>query len=119
MKVAITAKGTDLKSDVEPRFGRCQWFLLVDTETKEFEVIDNAENVNRAGGAGIGATKLIVSKGAEALITGHCGPNAFTTLSEAGIKVFFGSQGSVEEMLDKLEKGELPEVEAPDVRGHW
>ena len=119
MKVAITAKGNDLKSEVEPRFGRCQRFLLVDTETNEFEVIDNTENVNRSGGAGIGATELIASKGAEALITGHCGPNAFTTLNAAGIKVFLGSQGRVEEMLEKLEKGELQAVEAPDVKGHW
>ncbi len=119
MKVAITAKGNDLKSEVEPRFGRCQWFLLVDIDTNEVEVIDNTENVNRAGGAGIGATELIASKGAEALITGHCGPNAFTTLNAAGIKVFLGGQGRVEEMLEKLKKGELQAVEAPDVKGHW
>jgi predicted Fe-Mo cluster-binding NifX family protein len=119
MKIAITAQGQDLQSAVDPRFGRAKWFLVVDTETGDCEAVDNKQNVNAAQGAGIQAAKIVASKQVEALITGHCGPNAFHTLNAAGIKIIVGAEGTVSEALEKYKNGELKPVEGPDVAGHW
>jgi predicted Fe-Mo cluster-binding NifX family protein len=64
MKVAVTAKGKMLESEVDPRFGRAAFFLIVDTESFDFEVVDNSENLNAFKGAGIQAATAISKKGA-------------------------------------------------------
>ncbi|HHE47218.1 MAG TPA: dinitrogenase iron-molybdenum cofactor biosynthesis protein [Bacteroidetes bacterium] len=119
MKIAICSKGNTLDAEVDPRFGRCKYFLIVDTESRQVEVVDNSENLNRAGGAGIQSAELISSSGAEALLTGHCGPNAFTTLNAAGLRVFTGIEGSASEAIDQFNRGDLKAMSAPDVEGHW
>ena len=119
MKVAITTQGQDLQSLVDPRFGRAKWFLVVDTETGEFEVVDNEQNVNAMQGAGIQAARTVASKQAEVLITGHCGPNAHHTLTTAGIKIVVGAEGTVAEALEQFQGGRLKTVDSPDVEGHW
>ena len=119
MKVAITAQGADLSSTVDPRFGRAKYFIIADTESGGFEAVDNAQNLNAPQGAGIQAAQNVSAKGAEVLITGHCGPNAFRTLSAAGIKVVVGAEGTVSEALEKFKAGELKESEGADVEGHW
>jgi len=80
MKIAVTSKGTSLGSEVDPRFGRAAFILVVDSESFDFEVIDNSENINAFKGAGIQAASMISDKGAEILLTGYCGPNAFKAL---------------------------------------
>jgi len=119
MKIAICSKGNTLNAEVDPRFGRCRYFLIVDTESHQVEAIDNTDNINRAGGAGIQAAEILSSNGAEVLLTGHCGPNAFMTLTAAGLKVFAGIEGSASEAMDQFNRGDLKEMNAPDVRGHW
>ncbi len=119
MKVAVTAQGKTLESSVDPRFGRAQCFIIVDTETDDFEVVDNKQNLNAAQGAGIQAGRTVAEHKAEVLITGHCGPNAFRTLSSAGIKVAVGAEGTVAEALEKFKSGELKAAEGADVEGHW
>jgi len=119
MKIAITSKGSTLNDEIDPRFGRCRYFLIVDTESHQVEAIDNTDNINRAGGAGIQAAELISSSGAEALLTGHCGPKAFMTLKAAGLKVFAGVEGSASEAIDQFNRGDLKAMDAPDVQGHW
>lgn len=119
MKIAISSEGDSLDSKVDPRFGRCRYFLVVDTENGQVEVIDNTRNINRAGGAGIQAGELISSSGAGVLLTGHCGPKAFMTLKAAGIEVFTGIEGSVSEALDRFKKGGLKAAEGHDVESHW
>jgi len=84
MKVAISSTGPGLDSEVDPRFGRCQYFIIGDTETMEHGVMDNSSAM-AAGGAGISAAQAIVDKGVQALLTGNCGPNAYEVLSSAGI----------------------------------
>ena len=91
MKVAVTAKGVLLDSEVDPRFGRAPYILIVDTATLAFEAIDNSDNVNAFKGAGIQAATMVSDKGAEVLMTGYCGPKAFATLEAAGIKVIMGA----------------------------
>lgn len=119
MKVAITAQGKDLESKVDPRFGRCSWFIVADTETGEYRAVSNEQNLNSAQGAGIQAAENAGRQGVEAVITGHCGPKAFRTLSAAGIKVFSGARGTVAEALESFKSGRLKEAEGADVEGHW
>ena len=119
MKIAISSKGNTLDAEVDPRFARCRYFLIVDTENRQVEAIDNTDNINRAGGAGIQAAELISSSGAEALLTNHCGPRAFMTLKAAGLKVFTGVEGSASEAIDQFNRGDLKAMSAPDVEGHW
>ena len=119
MKVAITAKEPSLNSEVDQRFGRARYFIVVDTDTDEIEVHDNKLNLNAAQGAGIQSAQNISKLDVAAVLTGHVGPNAFQTLSAAGIQVYTGASGSVREALTKLKCGEINPVKVADVEGHW
>lgn len=118
MKIGISSTGKDLDVQVDPRFGRCQYFLIVDTDTMSFEYISN-ESAMASGGAGIQAAQSVVKAGVEAVITGNMGPNAFQTLSAAGIKVVTGVSGTVKDAVEKYKKGELKETTAPSVGSHF
>lgn len=118
MKIGITSIGKDLDAEVDPRFGRCRYFLIVDTDTMKFDIISN-ESAMATGGAGIQAAQIFAKSGAEFLITGNIGPNAFQTLSAAGIKVITGIQGRVKEALERYKRGELTETTAPSVGSHF
>jgi predicted Fe-Mo cluster-binding NifX family protein len=119
MKIAISVKGTDLNSEVDPRFGRAQNFLLVDSDSGEFTVTDNRQNLDASGGAGIQSAKTVARLGAQVLLTGHCGPNAFRALKEAGVKVVTDVDGTVHDAVEKFQKGEYTFTESADVEGHW
>jgi predicted Fe-Mo cluster-binding NifX family protein len=119
MKIVVSSQGSDMQSAVDPRFGRARWFIVVDTDSGEFEAMDNAEVMNAAHGAGPQAAQKIVSIGAKAVITGHCGPNAFRALKAGGIQVITGAEGTVQEAVDRFKNGEFKEIESPDVQGHW
>jgi predicted Fe-Mo cluster-binding NifX family protein len=106
MKIAVSATAPHLDAALDPRLGRCQYFLIIDTESMEFEAIENPA-IMAPGGAGIQAAQLIAEKGAEAVITGNCGPNAFQVLSSAGIPVLVGASGSVREAIESYKRGEL------------
>lgn len=106
MKICITSEGGNLDSKVDPRFGRCQYFIIVDTETLEFEAMGNP-NIESMGGAGIQSAQLVASKQVKAVVTGNVGPNAFQTLQAAGIEVFTGASGTVKEAIEKYKKGEF------------
>ncbi|MEW6202542.1 MAG: NifB/NifX family molybdenum-iron cluster-binding protein [bacterium] len=119
MKIAITTAGKTLDSPVDPRFGRAVGFIIYNSDTQEHKYIDNQQNMNAPQGAGIQAAKAVVDAGAEALITGHCGPKAFMALKSAGIKVFTGADGTVQEVIEKFNSGTLTETQGADVSGHW
>lgn len=118
MKIAISSTGKDLDSQVDPRFGRCQYFIFVNPETMEFEAIEN-EGAMSMGGAGIQAAQFIAQRGASALITGNLGPNAATALSAAGIKVYLVSGGKIKEVVEDFKSGKLREVSGPTVPPHF
>ena len=99
MIVVITAQGTEPSDSVDPRFGRAPHFVLFDTETEIFKALDNSQQVNAAQGAGVQAAQNVVAAGAEVLLTGQCGPKAYQALSAAGVKIFAGIQGTVEEAV--------------------
>lgn len=119
MKAVITAQGTEMNSPVDPRFGRAQYFIVVDTETLEFSAKDNNQNLNAPQGAGIQAGRNVVELGAQALITGNVGPKAFATLQAGNIPVYLGASGTVAEALEKFKAGQLQKVDNANVEGHW
>jgi predicted Fe-Mo cluster-binding NifX family protein len=119
MKIAITSTGQDLDAQVDPRFGRAAFIIVVDTDTLDFEVIDNSENKNAFKGAGITAASLVCDKGAQALITGFCGPNAFKTLNSAGVKVANDASGSIRDTIEDYKAGKFTFAEDANVEGHW
>lgn len=106
MKLAISASGRDLDSQINPRFGRCDYLLILDTETKDVEFFVN-ENKNLGGGAGIQTAGFMVSKGVTGVITGSCGPNAMDVFKSANVDVFTGQTGSVRQAVDRFVRGEL------------
>lgn len=119
VKVAVTSIGEDPKSKVDPRFGRCSWLIVADTETGECRAVNNGQNLSAAQGAGIQAAENISRHHVEAVITGHCGPKAFKTMRAAGIRVFTGASCTVAEAVESFKKGEITEAMKADVDGHW
>lgn len=118
MKICITSQGSDLDAQIDPRFGRCHCFIIVDPETMKFEVIENS-NVGAMSGAGIQSAQLIAGKGAEVVLTGNVGPNAFQTLQAAGLKVITGITGSIRDAIERYKKGEITPIAGPSVPGHF
>ena len=119
MKIAVSAKGTDLQAEVDPRFGRAAYILIVDTETLDFEALDNAANSNAFKGAGIQAAGMVADKKAEVLLTGHYGPKAFSALKAAGIKVANDASGTVKEAVQAFQDGKFSFADEANVGGHW
>ena len=119
MKIAITAKGKDLDAEVDPRFGRAQYLILYDTEGDSFSALDNTASANATHGAGVQAGQNVANSGASALLTGNCGPRAFSILNSAGIKVYAGAEGTVKEAIEAFKAGKLSPAGAPNVQGHW
>lgn len=118
MKIAITATGPALDAEIDPRFGRCQYFVIVDPETMQFETIENSSGM-AGGGAGISTAQMIAGKGVEAVLTGNCGPNAYEVLSAAGIKVITGVAGKVQGAIHGYKSGTLKASSQPNVTAHF
>jgi predicted Fe-Mo cluster-binding NifX family protein len=120
MKVIVTSQGRELNSAVDPRFGRAKYFIVADTETGDFAAADNNQNLNAAQGAGIQAGKNVADLGAEAVITGHVGPKALTTLLAGGVAVYTGAAGTtVADAIEQFKAGKLKHSTAADVEGYW
>ena len=119
MRIAISSTGKKLDSDLDPRFGRAAYFIILDAETMEFEAVENTQNLNLPQGAGIQAGKALADHHVDALITGHCGPKAFKVLQSAGVKIVTGAGGKVADVIDQFINGELAVASAADVEGHW
>ena len=119
MKIAVTSKGPDLDDPVDPRFGRAAYILVVDSETFDFDVLDNKENVNALKGAGIQAAGMVSDTKVEVLITGFCGPNAFKVLNAGKIKVASDANGTVRDAVESFNQGKLAFVDQANVEGHW
>jgi len=118
MKICVTAMGDNLDADVDPRFGRCKYFLIIDVETMNVESISN-DSLMATGGAGIQAAQMVAKTGATTVITGNIGPNAFQTLTSAGIKVITGLDGNIKDVVNKFKRGEIKEISSPSVGSHF
>ncbi len=117
MKIAITSSGDNLDSQMDPRFGRCQYFMIVDPDTMDFEAMPN-ESAMASGGAGIQAAQTIVNVGINGVITGNVGPNAFEVLSAAGIETMTGASGTVRHALELYKSGSLQSTAGATVGSH-
>ncbi|MBE9529844.1 MAG: NifB/NifX family molybdenum-iron cluster-binding protein [Proteobacteria bacterium] len=117
MKIAVSSSGRDLDSQVDPRFGRCAYFVIVETDDMSFEAFAN-ENISLGGGAGIQSAQFVASTGAKAVITGNCGPNAVQTLSVSQVEIFVGHSGTVREVIEKYMKGNIKSTSTPNVTDH-
>jgi len=106
LKICVTASEKSLEAQMDPRFGRCRYFIIVDPETGEFEALDNMA-ISAPHGAGIQSAQTLVNKGVEAVITGYVGPNAYRFLTAAGVKVITGVTGTVREVVERYRRGSL------------
>ena len=118
MKVAVSSSGTNLDSQIDPRFGRCAYFVIVNTDDMSFEAFDN-EGIALGGGAGIQSSQFVASKGVGAIITGNVGPNAVQTLYAAGVEIFMGQTGSVREAVERYRRGDIKPEGSPNVTDHY
>jgi predicted Fe-Mo cluster-binding NifX family protein len=118
MKIAISTTGSTLDAAIDPRFGRAAGFIVVDTQDDSLVVLENASQQSQQG-AGIGTAQALARLGTNAVITGHCGPNAFQALAAAGIEVFTGATGTAAEALKRLRSGGWKAASGADVAGHW
>jgi predicted Fe-Mo cluster-binding NifX family protein len=117
MKICISSTGKNLDAVVDQRFGRCQYFLIVDTETMKVKTISN-ESTLSSGGAGIQAAQIVTKEDIGSVITGNIGPNAFQILQAAGIKVYTGAEGTIKEAIENYKKGKLKETGSANVESH-
>ena len=118
MKICITSQGDSLDSMVDPRFGRCQYFIIADVDTLEFEAIKNP-NLDAMGGAGIQSGQLVAEKQVKVILTGNVGPNAYQTLQAAGLDVITGISGTIKEVIEKYKRGEFKPTQGPSVDSHF
>lgn len=120
MKYVISVREQNLDANVDPRFGRAQMFALYDSKTGSCTWHSNTQNLQAAQGAGIQSAQNVVNLGAEAVITGHCGPKAFRVLTTAGIKIYNVTSGlTIKEAVKQIENGSIKPAENADVEGHW
>lgn len=114
VRICITSQGSDLDSQVDPRFGRCQYFIIVDPDSLKFEAIQNP-NIDAAGGAGVQSGQAVAAKDVKAVLTGNVGPNAFQTLQAASVEVITDVSGSVREAAERYKNGEFKSAQGPSV----
>lgn len=111
-KICVTSSGPTLESAVDPRFGRCAYFIIADSETFAFEAVSN-EAAMASGGAGIRAAQTVSSMNVDAVLTGNVGPNAFPALQDAGIKILAGVSGTVRTAIENYSKDGYQELATP------
>jgi len=117
MKIAISSTGRTFDDSMDPRFGRCRYFVLVETKSLELEAIENP-GLHAPGGAGPMAAQILVDRAVEVVITGACGPKAYQALQAAGIKLFIGAAGKVKDVLGKYKSSILIEAAGPTTPQH-
>jgi predicted Fe-Mo cluster-binding NifX family protein len=118
MRIAVSASEPTLDAEIDPRFGRCRYLIIVDADSMEFEAVENS-GASAGGGAGIATAQMAIDKRTEVVITGNCGPSAFQVLSAAGIKVVTGIHGKVQDVVQVYKAGTLQPTFRPNVRGHF
>jgi predicted Fe-Mo cluster-binding NifX family protein len=103
MRIAITAQGKELTAPVDPRFGRCSFFILWDSLTQQYTAYAN-ENATSSG-AGISSAQFVIDKDVQVVITGETGPRAAQVLQNAGVKVHITTATTVQEAVEEFQKG--------------
>lgn len=119
MKIAVSVQRPDIDSPVDPRFGRASYFLIVDSETLSWEIIENSTSMALAQGAGIQAAENVLRASPDVVLTGNCGPKAFRVLDSKGVKVCVGVSGKAREAVKAFIAGKYKPASGPNVEGHW
>jgi predicted Fe-Mo cluster-binding NifX family protein len=119
MKVAISAFENNPSSRLEQRFGRARWFVIYDTDSHNYEFVENTRQLNAAQGAGIQTAGTVSRAAVAAVITGHIGPKAYKVLDKAGVDIYLTNTSTVKDAINKFESGMLNKTQSPDVQGHW
>lgn len=114
MKICITSQGNNLDSQIDTRFGRCNYFIILDTDTNEFKALENP-SLQAMGGAGVQAGQFVIEQDVNTVITGNVGPNAFQTLKAGNINVLTNASGTIKEVVEKYKKGDLQSTDNPSV----
>ncbi len=118
MKIVITSSANNLEGDMDPRFGRCEYFIVVDTDSMDFEAIPNPA-VTAPGGAGIQAAQFITEMKVDAVISGNYGPNAYGVLSAAAMDLYrVQTTMTIKDAVAQFNAGELEKVGQPTSRSH-
>jgi predicted Fe-Mo cluster-binding NifX family protein len=117
MRIVISAQGDTLEAPSSPVFGRCPTYIFVDTETMDFEAVPNSA-MSQGGGAGIQAAQFVVNQGAEAVLTGNLGPNAFDVLRAAAVPSYLVSEGTIRQVVEAFKAGQLQPVAGANVSAH-
>ena len=118
MKVAVAASGEDLQAKADPRFGRCPYFVIVDSETMEFTAVANPGGT-QGSGAGIAAAQVVARTDAEVVIAGNFGPNAYKVLAEGALKAYTGASGTVKDAVEAFRAGSLEAADDATVPAHF
>ena len=119
-KILVSCQGTTPDDQVDPRFGRAANYILIDSETLEYELIDNNSAKSMAGGAGIQAAETVVNSGAQVVLSGFVGPKAFAGLDAAGIVIGQGVDGmTVREAVERYKAGKVEIASKASKPGHW
>ncbi len=119
MKLAICAQGEGLASPVDQRFGRCPYFVILDPDSREIIKSIPNSGISAPGGAGTQTARLLFAEKVDAVAVGNIGPNAATALKAAGIKVYGGIEGTVEETLNLYSQGKLTLISGATVDSHF
>ena len=119
MRIAVSTQGKDLEAQVDSRFGRASTFILVDTDTMRFDVIENRQSLNLPQGAGIQSAQNVLSHKPDVVLTGNCGPKAFRVLRAAGVKVVVSAKGKIADAVNDYVSGKYVVAAEANVDGHW
>jgi predicted Fe-Mo cluster-binding NifX family protein len=117
MRIAVTANGVDLDAPASLVFGRCSTYIMVDTETMQYEAVANPA-VSAGGGAGVQAAQFVVESGAQAVVTANVGPNAYDVFRASRVPVYLFKGGTVHQAVVAFRRGELPSTEDATVSAH-
>lgn len=118
MKIIVPTNGENIDSDICKSFGRTKRFLVIDLDTLDFETVENAQNMQASQGAGIQSAQSAIKAGGDTLITMHCGPKAYRVLTEAGVRVYNGADGTIRKNIEQLKEGTLSIMPCANVEGH-
>lgn len=117
MKLCISSTGENLKATVDQRFGRCPYFLIVDTLNMNIKTLSNQALLS-SGGAGIQAAQNIIKEAVDAVITGNIGPNAIQILQAEHIKIYTQASGTIEDVIENYKNGKLQQTNKATVQSH-
>lgn len=118
MKIVITSRGENLESEMDPRFGRCQYFIILDNEdVQNFKAISNDAALS-GGGAGIKAAQTVINEGVEAVVSGNFGPKAYDALSSAEVKLYTTDAATVREAVEAFGSGNVRLLNSATAAAH-